>query len=78
MRVEQEVMQGMTVPFTLDELWEFRKKLNEAFGEDLDTKLKEFSIDFHKNPLIVRKEDRDVACKIFWMLKLIPGDINQN
>lgn len=77
-RIEQEVIEGKTAPFTLEELWEFKKELKEAFGKELEEKLADFAENFRLNPKIVPEEDRDIAYKIFWVMKLIPQEPNQN
>mgnify|MGYP001596861357 CR=1 FL=1 len=78
MRIEQEAVYGKAVLYTLEELWEFKKELKEAFGEELEEKLADFAENFRLNPKIVPEEDRDIAYKIFWMMKLIPSEPNQN
>lgn len=78
MRVEQEVIEGKTIPFTLDELWQFRKELKEVLGNKLNTKLAEFAEEFHSNPNCILEEYRDAAYKIFWLMKLIPAEPNPN
>ena len=78
MRIEQEVIFGKTTPFTLDDLWNFRKELKEAFGAKLDEKLNQFSDTFLCKPESFSPEDRFVAYKIFWMMKLIPLEPNPN
>jgi hypothetical protein len=78
MRVEREVIEGRSCPYTLEELWGFRKELKETFGDDLEWALTRFAERFCADPQSVHEEDRDVACKIFYMMKLIPQEPNQN
>lgn len=78
MRVEQGSTRKEATPFTLEELKEFRQTLKLEFGDGLDDKLSEFAERFCLHPQSVPEENRDVAYKIFWMMKLIPSEPNRN
>lgn len=78
MGIEQEFIKGKAPPFTLEELKEFRQALTLEFGDDLDGKLCEFAERFCLNPQSVSVENRDVALKIHWMMKLVPAEPNPN
>lgn len=78
MRIEQDPVKREAAPFTLKELKEFRGALKLEFGGALDNKLAEFAERFCLKPQSVPEENRDVALKIHWMMKLIPTEPNQN
>lgn len=78
MRIEQDPVKRQAAPFTLKELKKFRGALKLEFGDALDNKLVEFAKKFCLNPYSVPEENRDVALKIHWMMKLIPTEPNPN